>query len=350
MTGRDVIVVGASAGGVEALANLVRSLPPALPAAVFVVLHLPANAESLLPEILSRAGPLPAVNPANGEPIQHGRVYVAPPDHHLLVRHGEVGLSRGPRENRHRPAVDVLFWSAAWAYGPRVVSVVLSGALDDGTAGSAVVKARGGITAAQDPGEALFPSMSRTAIQSGAVDHVLPVTEMGNLLARLADEPVVEAMREVPHEMDQEVAMAEGNLAAMSGDDRPGHPSVFGCPECGGVLWEIQDEQVLRFRCRVGHAYSSGTLMEEQAEVLEDALWSALRGLEEQAALARRLAERSRARNQASISERFARQEHDALARAALIQRALVSGSVRVPDAGATASAPPSAAISDPRD
>lgn len=268
MPGHDIIVVGASAGGVEALVSLARSLPPDLPAAVFVVLHLPANANSQLPEILGRAGPLPAVHRVDGAPIEPGRIYAAPPDHHLLVRHGEVGLSRGPRENRHRPAVDVLFRSAARAYGTRVVSVVLSGALDDGAAGSAAVKGRGGAAVAQDPGEALFPAMPRNAIQSVAIDHVVPVAEMGGLLGRLAHEPVSEVMPGVSREMEQEIQMAENDLAAMSGDDRPGIPSVFGCPDCGGVLWEIQDDQVLRFRCRVGHAYSSGSLLDEQGDVI----------------------------------------------------------------------------------
>jgi len=300
---------------------------------------LPANSNSLLPEILGRAGPLPAMNPADGEPIEQGRIYVAPPDHHLLVRPGEVDLSRGPRENRHRPAVDVLFRSAARFFGPRVVSVVLSGALDDGTAGSAAVKGRGGVAVVQDPAEALFPSMCLNVIQSVAVDHVVPVTDMGSLLGRIVHEPVAEPMWDVPREMEQEVEMAEGDLAAMSGDARPDNPSVFGCPECGGVLWEIQDERVLRFRCRVGHAYSSGSLMEEQGEVLDDALWSAPRGLEERAALARRMAERSRGRNQPVLTDRFARQEQEALARAAVIQRVLLSGSVHAPAAALTGTA-----------
>ena len=335
--GHDIIVVGASAGGVEALASLVRVLPSDLPAAVFVVLHLPANANSMLPGILTRAGSLPATNPVNDERIEPGRIYVAPPDHHLLVRDGRVGLSRGPRENRHRPAVDPLFRSAARHYGPRVVSVVLSGTLDDGTAGSAAVRRRGGVTVVQDPDEALFPAMALNAMASGPIDHVLPVAGIGKLLGRLAHEPVGGTAPDVPWEMEREVEMAEGNLAAMSGDDHPGTPSGFGCPDCGGVLWELRDDNVLRFRCRVGHAYSSGSLLEEQGEVLEEALWSALRALEEQAALARRLADRSRDRNQPTMAERFTGQERDAMERASVIQRVLANGPARLSGAALSA-------------
>ncbi|MDP9364956.1 MAG: chemotaxis protein CheB, partial [Chloroflexota bacterium] len=183
MAGRNIVVVGASAGGVEALVNLVRGIPANLPVAVFVVLHVPANATSLLPQILTRAGLLPAAHATDGAPIVHGQIVVAPPDHHLLIERDGIRLSRGPRENRSRPAVDPLFRSAARAFGPRAVGVVLSGSLDDGTSGLAAIKARGGVGIVQDPAEAVFPSMPLSAIEHVAVDHRLPASQIGPLLA-----------------------------------------------------------------------------------------------------------------------------------------------------------------------
>jgi two-component system, chemotaxis family, protein-glutamate methylesterase/glutaminase len=195
MPGHDIVVVGASAGGVEALVDLARSVPPDLPAAMFVVLHVPSTGSSALPEILSRQGSLPAAHVKDGEPIELGRIYVAPPDHHLLLRTGHVHLARGPRENGHRPAVDPLFRSAAGEYATRVIGVVLSGALDDGTAGLVAVKGRGGLAVVQEPADALYPAMPGSAIEHVRVDHVLPAAAMGPLLARLTLEPAAEAAR-----------------------------------------------------------------------------------------------------------------------------------------------------------
>src|SRR5215207_239744 len=189
MSGHDIIVVGASAGGVEALSQLVASLPPDLPASVFIVLHIPAEGTSVLPRILNRAGPLPAIHPLDGQVIEKGHVYIAPPDHHLLIKQGYVELTRGPRDNGHRPSVDPLFRSAARAYGRRVVGVVLTGALDDGTAGLLAVGMRGGICVVQDPQDALYAGMPQSAIDNVEVDHVVPLAEMGELLMQLAQTP-----------------------------------------------------------------------------------------------------------------------------------------------------------------
>lgn len=190
MPGHDIVVVGASAGGVETLVKLVEKLPADLPASVFVVLHIPAQNPSLMPEILSRSGRLKAVHPRDGEAIQQGCIYIAPPDLHLLVEQGHVHLLRGPKENRHRPAIDPLFRSAAAAYGPRVVGVVLTGSLDDGTAGLLAIKRLGGIAIVQDPADALYPSMPLNALEHVNVDYKLPVSEIGPLIAHLAYEPV----------------------------------------------------------------------------------------------------------------------------------------------------------------
>jgi two-component system, chemotaxis family, protein-glutamate methylesterase/glutaminase len=323
MPDRDIVVVGASAGGVEALVGLAASLPAQLPAAVLVVLHVPPTGTSALPDILRRSGPLPAGHVKNGEPIEPGRIYVAPPDQHLLVRPGHVHLARGPRENGHRPAVDPLFRSAAREYATRVVGVVLSGALDDGSAGLAAVKARGGLAVVQDPADALYAGMPGNALRQVAVDHVLPAAALGGLLARLATEPATEPPGPVPADMQQELEMEGFSLDAMEGE-HPGAPSGFSCPDCNGVLWGIQDGGLERFRCRVGHAWSPESLLARQSESLESALWIALRSLEERAALARRLAAPARGRGHTISAARFEEQATEAQQAARVVRDLLV--------------------------
>jgi two-component system, chemotaxis family, protein-glutamate methylesterase/glutaminase len=330
MARHDIIVVGASAGGVEALVRLVRALPPVLPAAVFVVLHVPAGTTSVLPNLLSRAGPLPAVHPKHNDVVELGRVYVAPPDRHLLIADGRIQLTLGARENGHRPAIDPLFRTAARTYGRRVVGVVLSGALDDGTAGLSAIKMRGGMAIVQQPDDALFPSMPNSAMAYVAVDHVLSAEEIGSRLAELVAQPI-EAIPAPPPSatMQVESLVAEVEPDPVHEEDRPGSPSPFACPECGGVLWELDEGELLRFRCRVGHAYSPDTLTTKQLETLEDALWAALRALEEQAALARRLAGRARDRGQRRVADRFSARADAARGRTELIRQALTDGDGR---------------------
>ncbi len=282
MARRDLVVVGASAGGVEALLQLLRALPPDLPAAVLVVLHLPTGARSALPEILDRVCALPVGQAVDGALLEPGTVRVAVPDRHLMVVDDHVLLSRGPRENGHRPAVDVLFRSAARSTGRRVVAVVLSGALDDGAAGMIAVRARGGIGIAQDPADAMYPSMPRHAAEAGGVEHVVPVEKMAALLSTLLSEDITGVQEPPPSElMDTETAMANLEPDALDGDDRPGVPSGYGCPSCHGALFSITEGGLERFRCRVGHAWSPDALVAEQSQALEGALWMALRGLDE---------------------------------------------------------------------
>ena len=311
MPDHDIVVVGASAGGVEALTNLVGSLPADLPASVFVVLHVPATGSSALPDILTRHGPLPASHAKDGEPIEQRRIYVAPPDHHLLLRAGHVHLARGPRQNGHRPAVDPLFRSAAWEYATRVAGVVLSGALDDGTAGLLAIKSRGGIAIVQHPEESLYPGMPNNAIEHVEIDHVLPAAGIAETLARLTGEPVPEPAGPVSDEMKAEVELEGFSMEAIEGG-HPGRPSGFSCPDCNGVLWEIQEGGLVRFRCRVGHAWSPESLLTQQSESLEAALWVALRTLEERAALASRLAEPARRRGHRITATRFEEQAEEA--------------------------------------
>lgn len=322
---RDIVVVGASAGGVEALAALVRGFAAGCPAAVFVVLHLPAQAHSLLPDILSRAGPLPAEHAVDEAPVTGGRILVAPPDHHLLLHQGRVRVVRGPRENRQRPAVDPLFRTAARAYGERVIGVILSGMLDDGAAGLRAIHDSGGVTVVQDPTDALFSGMPTAALERVAIDHVLPAREMGAAIAAIMAEPLTGDGSPLSDEELTEADMAELDPGALQRDERPGTSSVFSCPECGGVLWEHDDPTGLRFRCRVGHAFSTDTLIADQAQAVESALWMALRSLEEQAALADRVMARVQDQGKNGLVERFAAQAAEARQHAEVVRRLLTS-------------------------
>jgi two-component system chemotaxis response regulator CheB len=333
MPGRDIIVLGASAGGVEALITVVRALPRDLPASLFVVLHIPPDGASALPDILTRSGNLPAAHPQDGEPIVCGHIYVAPPDYHLLVEPGHVRVMRGPRENRHRPGVDPLFRTAARAYGPRVIGVVLSGMLDDGSAGMIAIRSRGGIGIVQDPHDALFSGMPESAIDNDTPAYIVPVSEIGPLLDRLAREPAPAAAGDEPSRtLEAEAKIAEIDMETIQDPDKPGTPSVFGCPECGGVLWEVADGAMLRYRCRVGHAYTAESLVSEQSLHLEAALWAALRGLEEKAALVHRMADRARERGHQMLVERYEEQERDAERHAAVIRNLILRGDISPSD------------------
>ncbi|HEY1358597.1 MAG TPA: chemotaxis protein CheB [Thermoleophilaceae bacterium] len=310
---RDVIVVGASAGGVEALERLVSGLPPELPASVFVVLHLLSTGTSVLDSILARSGPLPATVAEDGERFERGHIYVAPPDHHLLIRDEHIQLTLGPRENGHRPAIDPLLRSAARARGSRVVAVVLSGSLDDGAAGARFVKERGGAAVVQEPSEALYPAMPVNAIAATDVDQVAPIAEMPDALCRLIEEPLDKALEEE----------ADALWAAEDLEERAeGDPSGLTCPDCGGSLWQREEGSLVRFACRTGHAFSPESLMAEQSKALETAMWSALRGLEERADLFRRMARRAggsgtaqRFESRARAVERHAGVVREAMAR-----------------------------------
>jgi two-component system chemotaxis response regulator CheB len=314
---RDVVVVGASAGGVEALARLVASLPADFPAAVLVVLHVLPGGRSVLGEILARAGRLPAATATDGARIERGRIYVAPPDHHLLLDGETLRMSRGPRENGHRPAIDLLFRSAAESRGPRLLGVVLTGLLDDGAAGLCVIKERGGAAVVQSPDDALYPAMPVSAIAATDVDAVVPVDQMavtiGRLLAGTAaqfgpeGEPAIRPastsrtnVAEALASVEAAPAAAVEVAAATAVEAAPAlaadlHGALIGltCPECGGSLREARDGTFQRFNCSVGHSYSVESMLVEQGRALESTLWGALRALEERAALLRRLAGRS---------------------------------------------------------
>jgi|SRR5581483_5060674 len=324
--GHDIIVVGASAGGIEALTQLVSKLPSNLPGTLFVVLHIPAESPSLLPQILSRFGPLPASHPADGEQIKQGHIYIAPPDYHLLVEQGYTRVVRGPKENRHRPAIDPLFRSAARAYGPRVVGVVLTGMLDDGTAGLLAIKRRKGLAVVQEPQEALYPSMPQSACNNVEVDYCVPVAEIGPLLVHLAHKTVEEGVTGPgPEDLDKEVRIAEMETNALNNHEQIGKPSAFSCPECGGVLWEVQDSDFLRFRCRVGHALSAESVLAAQTEEIDKALWHALKALEEKASLSRRMARKAHERGSIWLERQLEKNIQEAENDARLLHQVLLN-------------------------
>lgn len=303
--GHDLIVIGASSGGIEALITLLRSLPDTVQAALCVVIHTSPEAPGLLPAVLGRRTALPVTQALDGEALREGHIYVARPDHHLLVDAGRLRVTRGPRENRHRPAIDPLFRSAALHYGPRVIGVILSGALDDGTAGLAAIKDQGGIAIVQDPEEALFPGMPASAQRHVPIDYALPAAMIGPLLARLAREPVAQPRRASSNTLVVEDRYARGEGAAMDDLNNIGKSTALTCPECHGPLWEVEDRAILRFRCRTGHAYTAESVMVGQSIALEDALWMAVNTLQESALVAERLAKSALERAHGHVAARF---------------------------------------------
>ena len=315
--------MGGSAGAVEGMAQIVAGLPADFPAALFVVVHFPPYSTSVLPRILSRAGALTAVHPSDGDRVKHGQIYVAPPDHHLLLEDGRIRLTRGPRENGHRPAVDTLFRSAARAYGRRVAAVVITGNLDDGTAGLRAVRVRGGAAVVQDPQDALHPGMPGSALSAVGADYVVPLDRISATLVELATSPLQDMEPPVPNRFDKEADIAEMDFDALQDDERPGTPSGYSCPECHGSLFEIREGEVVRFRCRVGHAYGVESLLAHQGHAVESALWTAMMALKERAALSRRMAERLRGRGGDVSAERFREQAEEADARAGVILEVL---------------------------
>jgi len=344
MSAQHVIVIGASAGGVEALLTLARELRPGLPAAICIVLHQPRNAPSVLPGLMTRAGELQVVHAESGVVPQAGGVYLAPPNQHLLIEDGRLRLDHGPLENGHRPAVDPLFRSAAAAYGPAVTAVVLSGSLDDGAAGCVAVKRHGGTVLVQDPEEALYADMPRAAMHAaGPVDAVVTLRELveefdrlrlsdpgtrGGAAERVTNPPVQggtdprspsggEARgRDVPVDAHDPLD-PEGSAERQPDPEDPVYRQSLSCPSCGGSLHQERAEDGKsfrddRWRCRVGHGWSLDSLFAQQGDAAEVALWAAVRVLEERSALCRRLRERARGRGQARAVQSFDRQAREA--------------------------------------
>jgi len=325
---KDIVVIGASAGGIEALRVLVGGLPADLPASLFLVLHTSPEAPSMLADILDRSGRLPAIVPDDGEHIQPGTIYVAPPDRHLLVEPNRVRVTRGPKENRFRPAIDPLFRSAAQTYGPRVIGVILTGYLDDGTAGLWTVKQLGGTAVVQDPADALVPFMPLNAVSHVKVDYCLPLEEIAPLLVRLATEAAEEeGAFQVPKDVEIEVNIAKEQKALDAGVLQLGEPSNYACPECHGVLLQVKDSgSLFRFRCHTGHAYSIESLLTEITEEMDDALWNSIRAFEEGELFMRQMAQHLDHAENSQSAESILKRADETKRRANLMRQAAVNG------------------------
>ena len=319
---RRLVAIGASSGGIDALRQLAATLPTNFPVPICVVVHTPPQAPGLLHVILNRAGTLPAVAARNDERLVAGRIYVAPPDYHLLIEPGVVRLSKGPRENRFRPAIDPLFRSAAQVYGPGAIGVILTGNLDDGTSGLRTIKQLGGLAVVQDPRDALYPSMPQSALAHVNVDHIVPLADIAPLLLRLASDPVDDdARKPLPKEVEVEVKIAREHNAIDAGLLEVGDPSSYTCPECHGVLLRMKEADPMRFRCHTGHAYSSESLLAAVSENIEASLWTAIRALEEGALLLEHMADDSRKRNNGDAAARLASQVASARADAEAVRK-----------------------------
>lgn len=307
LNSRDLVVMGASAGGVETLKEVVAGLPVDLPAAVCVVLHIAPTSPSALAHILGRAGPLPCRSADDGEALRSGEILVAPPDRHLVVEDGRARLTVGPRENGHRPAVDTLFRSAAAERSAGVVGVVLSGTRDDGAAGLAAIKSSGGATVVQDPDDAMYGGMPANALAHVAVDAVVPLTQIAETVAWIV------RGEELPGAGGWEERARE----------HPEDELITVCPECGGVLTERLLAGMLQWQCHVGHRYSPRSLVDAQGDRVEMALWTAVRMLSDRAALLERMADHAQSRGQARSARRFRSQAQDAGDQSELVLEAL---------------------------
>ena len=326
---KDIVVIGASAGGIEALRMLVGRLPADLPASLFIVLHTSPEAPSMLADILGRSGSLSTVTPNDGERIRPGTIYVAPPDRHLLVEPNRVRVTRGPKENRFRPAVDPLFRSAAQTYGPRVVGVILTGYLDDGTAGLWTVKQLGGTAVVQDPADALVPFMPLNAVTHVKVDYCLPLEEIAPLLVRLTSETAEEeGAFQVPKEVEIEVNIAKEQKALDAGVLQLGEPSNYACPECHGVLLQMKEGTLYRFRCHTGHAYSIESLLTDITEKMDDALWNSIRAFEEGELFMRHMAQHLDHGENSQSAESILKRADETKQRAHLMRQAATSSAV----------------------
>lgn len=327
---RNIIVIGASAGGFEAFKKLVGDLPPDFAASVFIVWHMSPDIRGVLPQVLNRVNSIYAAHAYDREQIKPNRIYVAPPDRHLLVEDGHVRVTKGPKENRFRPAVDPLFRSAAYAHDSRVIGVVMSGALDDGTAGLWTIKNRGGVAVVQDPSDAEVPSMPENAMREVAVDYVVPLGDLAALLVRLSKEEVAETgVKEANMQDDEktkiEIKIAAEDSAFESGIMKLGELTPFTCPECHGVLVKLKDGNRDRFRCHTGHAFSADALLATLTENIEDGLYGAIRGIEESIMLLNHIGDHYAEVNQPKLAALYFKKAQEAESRAQFVRQAVLS-------------------------
>ena len=328
MANHDIIVVGASAGGVSALTKLVESFPENLNASVFIVLHTSPVSPGLLPNILSRKGPLEAVHPKDGEEFKKGKIYVAPPDHHLLLERGHVVVKKGPKENHFRPSIDALFRSAAYVYGPRVIGIVLTGMLNDGTSGLWSVKRMGGIAIIQHPDDALFPSMPASVLEHVKVDHIVTLDKIGQLLNTLVVKRAPKKISISAKEMKllkMEVVIATHDNAFEMGIMDMGKLTPYTCPECNGALIGITEGASVRFRCHTGHAFTASNLLSGITQTVEERLWDGMRGMEETTMLLNHLGDHYKKAGNKKMASRFFSKAKEIAKRAQIIHDSVLT-------------------------
>lgn len=290
MTSPRLIVIGTSAGGLDALTDLVGQLPADFPGIIFIVQHLaPDSNGAALLRALRSTSPLDCRQARDGESFVAGRVYLAPPDHHMMLKAGKILTTKGARENGWRPAIDPLFRSAAVAYGNRVIGVILTGYLDDGSAGLSAIQRCGGVCVVQAPADAAYPDMPMNALHQVEPDYCVPIAEMGAVLSRLVERKLASKVKP-PQDIMIEARIAERVLSDLPSVRAVGKQVPFNCPGCGGVLWELAKGDGLRFRCHVGHAYTAPVLLALQTEKIEETLWIALRMFEERRNMLERMA------------------------------------------------------------
>jgi two-component system chemotaxis response regulator CheB len=320
-----IIVIGASAGGFEAIKTIVKNLPDNFQTPIFIVWHISPDIRGILPQVLNKENKIPAAHAYNAEPIKPNRIYIAPPDHHLLVEKDKLLVTHGPKENRFRPAVDPLFRSAAYAYGNRVIGVVLSGALDDGTAGLWAIKHYGGTAIVQDPMNAEVASMPENALRQVNVDYCLGVSEISQLLVRLSKEEVNKNTTVMKDEQTKkEIEIAMGDNALKDGVLKLGTLSPLTCPECHGVLVRLQNDNLIRYRCHTGHAYSADTLLEAITERIENSLYSAVRGMDESTLLLNHLGDHLAESNQPKLAAVYFKKAKEAQEKSNLVRTAIL--------------------------
>ncbi len=306
MIAKRVVVIGASAGGIDAVRIVVSGMPATLPAAICIVIHTSPESPGVLAEILNRSTPLTVVQACDRQRLETGHIYVAAPDRHLVIEPGRLRVTKGPREHRFRPAIDPLFRSAAQVFGPNAIGIVLTGNLDDGVAGLWMIKKLGGMAIVQDPSEALFSSMPLQALTHVNVDHVVPLAHIPRLLVELtAGLPVEAEPRPVPRHIEVEVNITKEQNPRDAGLEEVGKPSPYACPECHGVLLEIDDDGRIRFRCHTGHAYSLESLLAAINDGIENAMSAVIRSIEEGSLLMKDMATELKRRNRRDESARM---------------------------------------------
>ena len=318
-----IVVIGASTGGFGAFKKIISGLPSDFSLPIFIVWHISPEVRGILPQVLNQLNTIPASHVVDSEMIKPGRIYIAPPDHHMIIEDGKVMATHGPKENRFRPAIDPLFRSAAYSYGNRVIGVILSGALDDGTAGMWAIKQYGGTTIVQNPMEAEVPSMPENALREVNIDHCVSLSELPQLLVGLSKEPVSKNAAVMKDDLTKkEIEIASEERALEKGIMDFGELSPYTCPECHGVLTRLQNDNIIRYRCHTGHGYTVDTLMAALTEKIEDALYNAIRGMDESIILLNHLGDHYAEANQPKLAALYFKKAKEASDRSNLVRNA----------------------------